>query len=194
MRLLVSAPVAGIHVLLAKCMSAAINALLQTGLLLGILLASDGVYQALDMVAGPSATHVLREVLPWAGRLQWPGVASLVAACIMSALCCSALGSLCGVFTKTLDGFAVMMNFVIFPVFFFSGALYPVQGMPALARWLSMCNPFTYVVDLLRHVFGVMPEHALMLDVFAVSVAAVALLMGASVKFAQTGAAHWFRL
>jgi ABC-2 type transport system permease protein len=43
------------------------------------------------------------------------------------------------------------MNFVIFPTFFLSGAVYPVERLPAALRVIASINPFTYGVDLLRH-------------------------------------------
>ena len=43
------------------------------------------------------------------------------------------------------------MNFVIFPVFFLSGSLYPVQNLPEMLRWVATVNPYTYGVDLLKH-------------------------------------------
>jgi ABC-2 type transport system permease protein len=43
------------------------------------------------------------------------------------------------------------MNFVIFPVFFLSGALYPIGNLPLPLKLAAMLNPFTYAVDLLKH-------------------------------------------
>jgi ABC-2 type transport system permease protein len=40
---------------------------------------------------------------------------------------------------------------VIFPVFFLSGALYPLHGLPSYLRLASSINPFSYGVDLLKH-------------------------------------------
>ena len=54
-------------------------------------------------------------------------------------------------FTRTLDNFAAIMNFVIFPVFFLSGALYPIENLPLALKVAAMLNPFTYAVDLLKH-------------------------------------------
>jgi ABC-2 type transport system permease protein len=46
------------------------------------------------------------------------------------------------------------MNFVMFPMFFFSSALYPLwklrEGGSEAIYWLSMINPFTYAVELIR--------------------------------------------
>ena len=54
----------------------------------------------------------------------------LVLGLVATALACASLGIVIAVWSSTLDNFAVVMNFVIFPVFFLSGALYPVQKLP----------------------------------------------------------------
>jgi ABC-2 type transport system permease protein len=62
-------------------------------------------------------------------------------------------------FTRTLDNFAAIMNFVIFPVFFLSGSLYPVSHLPPALKAVALINPYTYGVDLLKHaVLGVLPS------------------------------------
>ena len=70
---------------------------------------------------------------------------------LATALACAGLGMLIAVWSSTLDNFAVVMNFVIFPVFFLSGALYPVQQLPEILKIVAAINPFTYGVDLLKH-------------------------------------------
>jgi ABC-2 type transport system permease protein len=42
------------------------------------------------------------------------------------------------------------MNFVIFPLFFLSGALYPLENFPTWLRYISKADPLTYGVDGLR--------------------------------------------
>ena len=51
---------------------------------------------------------------------------------------------------KDMHGFQLIMNFVIFPIFFLSGALYPVQGLPRFLKPLVYINPLTYGIDGLR--------------------------------------------
>ncbi|HEX9934531.1 MAG TPA: ABC transporter permease [bacterium] len=51
---------------------------------------------------------------------------------------------------KDMHGFQIVMNFVVFPIFFLSGALYPVQGLPAWLKPLAYADPLTYGVDGLR--------------------------------------------
>jgi ABC-2 type transport system permease protein len=53
---------------------------------------------------------------------------------------------------RDIQGFSIVMNFVIFPLFFLSGALYPLENFPAWLRYLSRIDPLTYGVDGLRGV------------------------------------------
>ncbi len=57
---------------------------------------------------------------------------------------------------KQLENFAGVMNFVIFPMFFASSALYPLWRVQEGSPWLAtVCrlNPFTYAVELIRFAF-----------------------------------------
>ncbi len=64
------------------------------------------------------------------------------------------LGLLISVYVKQLENFAGTMNFVIFPMFFISSALYPLWRLKdngaEIVWWLANINPFTYGVELLR--------------------------------------------
>ena len=51
---------------------------------------------------------------------------------------------------KDMHGFQIIMNFVVFPLFFLSGALYPVQGLPSVLKPLVYLDPLTYGVDGIR--------------------------------------------
>ncbi len=51
---------------------------------------------------------------------------------------------------EDMHGFQMIMNFLMFPLFFLSGALYPITEMPDFVIALSYLNPLTYGVDALR--------------------------------------------
>jgi len=53
---------------------------------------------------------------------------------------------------KDIHGFSLIMNFVIFPLFFLSGALFPLENLPIWIRYISYIDPLTYGVDGLRGV------------------------------------------
>ena len=64
-----------------------------------------------------------------------------------------ALGLALSSFIKQLENFAGVMNFVIFPMFFLSSALYPLWKMAEsspLLRDICAVNPFTHAVELIR--------------------------------------------
>ena len=58
------------------------------------------------------------------------------------------------VYIRQVENFAGAMNFVMFPMFFFSSALYPLwklrEGGSELIYWVSLLNPFTHAVEMIR--------------------------------------------
>ena len=81
------------------------------------------------------------------------GYLTVLPALILSGLMLGALGMLISSMVKQLENFAGVMNFVIFPMFFASSALYPLwrvlEASPAL-YWVCQFNPFTHAVELIR--------------------------------------------
>lgn len=53
---------------------------------------------------------------------------------------------------KDMQGFSIVMNFVIFPLLFLSGAFYPLENFPPWLRYVSHLDPLTYGVDGMRGV------------------------------------------
>jgi ABC-2 type transport system permease protein len=89
------------------------------------------------------------------------GLCLLGAAALLS-IGITALGVAVGSRMRTFEGFGVISNFVVLPLYFLSGGVFPPEGMPSWMRTLVMCNPVTYGVDLMRasigqaHAFGVL--------------------------------------
>ena len=93
--------------------------------------------------------------IAWLWEVEPPltGYAALLPALVLSGLMLGALGMLLSSMIKQLENFAGVMNFVIFPVFFASSALYPLwriaEASPLLFQ-ICTFNPFTYSVELIR--------------------------------------------
>ena len=91
----------------------------------------------------------------WFWQIEPPplGYLTVLPALLLTGLMLGALGMLISSGIKQLENFAGVMNFVIFPMFFASSALYPLwrvrEGSPMLA-WLCEFNPFTHAVELIR--------------------------------------------
>ncbi|MAH78722.1 MAG: multidrug ABC transporter permease [Rickettsiales bacterium] len=81
------------------------------------------------------------------------GYFTILPALIFSGLMLGALGMFLSSAIKQLENFAGVMNFVIFPMFFASSALYPLWKIEETSEWLYyVCfyNPFTYAVETIR--------------------------------------------
>jgi ABC-2 type transport system permease protein len=55
-------------------------------------------------------------------------------------------------FYDSYESFSVIMNFIIMPMFFLSGAMYPVKLLPAILQIVAKLNPLTYGIDAIKHV------------------------------------------
>jgi ABC-2 type transport system permease protein len=75
---------------------------------------------------------------------------ALLAVAAMSAT----LGLLVAARLRSVENFAGIINMLLFPLLFLSGALYPTAGMPPAFAVASRINPVTAAVDLIRHALG----------------------------------------
>jgi ABC-2 type transport system permease protein len=66
------------------------------------------------------------------------------------ALLFTAIGTSIGSVMQDMQGFPLVMNFLVLPLFFFSNALFPVQGLPKALQVVVHLNPLTYGIDGLR--------------------------------------------
>lgn len=80
--------------------------------------------------------------------------AAAIGALSLAAASSAVLGLLVASRLRSVENFAGVINVVLFPLLFVSGALYPTSGMPAPLRLLAGLNPVTYQVDLMRHAVG----------------------------------------
>jgi len=115
----------------------------------------------------------------------------LAAALAATSFACAGIGMLTASFSRTLENFAGIMNFVIFPVFFLSGSLYPVRELPPVLYWVATLNPYTYGVDLLKHALPAGragADFSVALDVAVLAGATIASAAVASWRFSRESA------
>ncbi len=105
----------------------------------------------------------------WDVDPPWGGYVAILPALFLSGLALGALGMFLSSAIRQLENFAGVMNFVIFPMFFTSSALYPlwkISESSEVLYWVCLFNPFTHAVELIRF--------ALYLDVNMLSLGVVA--------------------
>ncbi|MBD3678605.1 MAG: ABC transporter permease [Rhodobacteraceae bacterium] len=128
MRLLLTAPLPRWWLLLAKLIGSTAISILQAYAFLGIA---------------------------WLYGIKMPalGYVAALPALAIAGLMLGALGLMLSSFIRQLENFAGVMNFVIFPMFFLSSALYPLWKMAEasiLLHRICAANPFTHAVELIR--------------------------------------------
>jgi ABC-2 type transport system permease protein len=104
----------------------------------------------------------------------------LLLAMAMMCVAITALGVTVGSRMRTFEGFGVISNFVVLPLYFLSGGVFPPEGLPSWMRVLVVANPVSYGVDLMRaaidqpHAFPVTLDIAVQ-GAFSVAMCAAAL-------------------
>jgi ABC-2 type transport system permease protein len=106
------------------------------------------------------------------------GYLAALPAFIASGLMLGSIGLLISSQIKQLENFASVMNFVIFPMFFASSALYPLWKMREASEflyWVCLLNPFTHAVELVRFALYLQFEPTACLVVVTVTIVTFAL-------------------
>jgi ABC-2 type transport system permease protein len=93
------------------------------------------------------------------------------------AIMCTAIGTAVGSVLQDMQGFQLIINFIVLPLFFFSSALYPVPDRPVAMQLAVRLNPLSYGVDGLRgalnggFAFGVATDFAVLAGLAAILLA-----------------------
>jgi ABC-2 type transport system permease protein len=135
-----------------------------------------GAIVAAKLLAG-SAT-ALAEVLalsPLLGaRFSVVGALAALPVLALFGMAVNGLGIAVAARMRSFEGFGSVVNFIIQPIFFLSGALYPLDGAPAALRAVVLVNPMSYAVDAVRGLMIGVHHFPLVLDVGVVGLSAVA--------------------
>ena len=156
------APVPRLAIMIGRTLGGATVAVLQGTLIF-----------AVTLIAGFRPTSLLAVPL-----------AFLVVALI--AVIFSALATAIGSSIKEMQGFQMVMNFMVMPIFFLSGAIYPLDGLPRVLTALTRVDPLTYGVDGVRGVLTGRTHFGLPLD--------LAVLLGVGVLFVLFGVWRFSKL
>ncbi|HLH05888.1 MAG TPA: ABC transporter permease [Terriglobales bacterium] len=88
----------------------------------------------------------------------------------------AAMGTSLGSVIQDMQGFQLVMNFLVLPIFFLSGALYPLSNLPRVLTWITHGDPLSYGVDGLRGVLIGSWQFNFSLDLLLLGLLAAAFL------------------
>ena len=120
------APVPRLAIMLGRTLGGATTAIVQGTLILVVTLIAG--FRPVSFLSVPAAYLVM----------------------IMIAIVFPALATAIGSILKEMQGFQLVMNFLVMPIFFLSGALYPLRDLPVVLTVLTRLDPLTYGVDAMR--------------------------------------------
>jgi ABC-2 type transport system permease protein len=136
-------------------------------------------------------------LIAWLVGYNMPGWGNLaiIPGIVLAGLMLGSIGLLVTVYTRQIENFAGMMNFVVFPMFFLSTALYPLwklqQSGDEIVYWLAQINPFTHAIEVIRYLaYGEMDWISLAV---VVGVTIIAFLLAARGYDPQAGAIRRLR-
>jgi len=135
------APVPRIQIMIGRTLGGATVAMMQ-GLLVAVICVVAG-FRPVNLATAPLALVFMALI----------------------AIVFAALGVAIGSSLQDMQGFQLIMNFLVLPIYFLSGALFPLVGLPVVLKWITSADPLSYGIDGMRSVlltgaghFGVMTD------------------------------------
>jgi len=87
-------------------------------------------------------------------RPHWPSLPLAFLFLFLVAMLSSALGAAIAARLDDMQGFPLIFNFLVQPLFYLSGAIFPIKNLPPILDFITKINPFSYGVDGLRYAFS----------------------------------------
>ena len=84
--------------------------------------------------------------------VNWATVPLALVFMILTAIVFAGLGMAIGSMLQDMQGFQLIMNFLVMPIFFLSGALFPLKDLPSVLSFVTRIDPLSYGIDGLRSV------------------------------------------
>jgi ABC-2 type transport system permease protein len=110
---------------------------------------------------------------PYSWMLVFPAILVM----LLLATLFSSLGIMIASLLSDMQGFQLIVNFMVMPLFFLSGAVFPLQGAPIALQWIARFDPLSYGIDAMRALLINMTNFGLFMDL-AVLVSFTLIFLG----------------
>ena len=95
------------------------------------------------------------------------------------------IGLVIGSFMESPEGFNLIVSFLVFPLFFLSGALFPINNLPSWLHVFTTLNPVTYAVDGMRGVMLGISTYPFVIDLGVLFGFAIGMIVIGSIAFSR---------
>jgi ABC-2 type transport system permease protein len=117
--------------------------------------------------------------------VRWELVPVVIPVMLLVALLFTALGTGIASLLSDFQGFQLIMSFLVMPLFFLSGALFPLQGLPTAITAIARIDPLSYGVDAFRALLINSSHFSLAVDLGVLSVVTLLFLITGSYFFSR---------
>ena len=114
---------------------------------------------------------------------NWALVPASIFILALLALAIASFSSGIGSFVQDMQGFQAINQFLVFPLYFLSGALYPLQHIPTWLRIIAECNPMSYAVDAMRGTLIGQTHFGLIKDLTVLALTVIVLISFGAYRF-----------
>ncbi len=155
---------------------------------------------ALGRIAGGATTGIIQGTILFAVSFffglrldpsfsfirMFSGILLMIVFMILISLVFLSLGLSFASNMRDAQGFELIINFVMFPIFFLSGAISPINNLPYILKILAKLNPLSYAVDGIRASLIGHSMHTLGTDLLICSISALFMVMLAAYFFERS--------
>jgi len=126
-------------------------------------------------------------------QLSIPQILGVLVICASVSFCISSFGIVLATFYDSYESFSVIMNFIVMPMFFLSGAMYPVRLLPDILRFATKLNPLTYGIDAIKYVIfpdatgHMAPDFSIMTSALVIIISSIVFVLVAGRAFERKG-------
>lgn len=116
---------------------------------------------------------------------HWIAIPSAIVFMVAIALVFAALGVAIGSSLEDMQGFQLIMNFLVMPIYFLSGAMFPLVGLGPILKFITRLDPLSYGIDGMRAALLGASAFDPVLDLTVLACVGVVLLIVGAWRFSQ---------
>lgn len=110
-------------------------------------------------------------------------IVKIIVIVFLISFCFTSMGIVVAARMRSMEGFQMVMNFFLLPMFFLSGAMFPIRGLPLWMKTLVRIDPLSYGVDALRSVTIGVAQFPLLYDLAVITAVGLIMITIAVVAF-----------